>query len=131
MARAEASKPRPAAERNQQWARTAPPVPAPRRGQWRGAGAGADCAGVVETQRSARGYCGRAIRPKQSREKGKKCAHKKRGGAAAQQGVDAKLKRKGVKSERRSAVPNSLASQLAALGSRIPPRRRRAAAAEA
>ena len=56
---------------------------------------------------------------------------KKRGGAAAQQGVDAKLKRKGVKSERRSAVPNSLASQLAALGSRIPPRRRRAAAAEA
>ena len=97
----------------------------------RGAGAGADCAGVVETQRSARGYCGRAIRPKQSREKGKKCAHKKRGGAAAQQGVDAKLKRKGVKSERRSAVPNSLASQLAALGSRIPPRRRRAAAAEA
>ena len=85
----------------------------------------------VETQRSARGYCGRAIRPKQSREKGKKCAHKKRGGAAAQQGVDAKLKKEGVKSERRSAVPNSLASQLAALGSRIPPRRRRAAAAEA
>ena len=56
---------------------------------------------------------------------------KKEGGAAAQQGVDAKLKKEGVKSERRSAVPNSLASQLAALGSRIPPRRRRAAAAEA
>ena len=131
MARAEASKPRPAAERNQQWAMTAPPVPAPRRGQWRGAGAGADCAGVVETQRSARGYCGRAIRPKQSREKGKKCAHKKKRGGSSAAGGRCQAKKEGVKSERRSAVPNSLASQLAALGSRIPPRRRRAAAAEA
>ena len=91
-------------------------------------GRGADCAGVVETQRSARGYCGRAIRPKQSREKGKKCTHKKKRGGSSAAGGRCQAKKEGGKigaKIRRSEQPRLTARSVRLANPAAPPPRRR------